>query len=75
MFRRLREPGYAFNAALGHKDPEKLGAPATTVLLYDSINPNKGASDFVTSLPQPGRHEGKNNVAYADGHVKVVESP
>ena len=65
--------GYAFNAALsGKREPKD---PAKTPLMYDSLNPIRNASDLVTSLPVPGRHKGKNTIAYADGAAKRVESP
>ena len=65
--------GYAFNAALSLAKPPK--DPMSTPMVYDSLNPIRNASDLVTSLPKPGRHGGKNSVAYADGHAKRVESP
>jgi len=68
--------GYAFNSNLsdakGPRHPEKVP------LVYDSVNPIRNASDAAVSLPSPGRHAGKDNIAYADGHVKAVnlgESP
>lgn len=62
--------GYAFNGALsGAKAPKDA---ASTPLVYDSVNPIRNASDLVASLPLPGRHKGKNNVGYADGHARTV---
>lgn len=62
--------GYAFNAALSErKAPLK---PETVPITYDSVNPARNASDLVSSLPYPGRHSGRNSVAYADGHSKKV---
>ena len=62
--------GYAFNSTLSRagqpKEPEKVP------LVYDSSNPIRNASDPVTSLPSPGRHDGKDHIAYADGHAKTV---
>ena len=65
--------GVAFNAALSRAKPPK--DPAKTPLVYDSVNPIRNASDQVTSLPSPGRHGGKNTIAYADGGAKRVASP
>lgn len=62
--------GYAFNAALSHSSTDKLDAPATSVVVYDSVNPLRNASDAVTSLPSPGRHRGEDMIGYADGHVR-----
>ena len=65
--------GYAFNGALSFaKPPVSVG---TTPLIYDSANPIRNASDLFTSLPRPGRHRGKNSVAYSDGHAKAVPAP
>ena len=62
--------GYAFNAALSRAKPPK--DPAKTPLVYDSVSPIRNASDPVTSLPLPGRHGGKNTIAYADGAAKRI---
>jgi prepilin-type processing-associated H-X9-DG protein len=62
--------GYAFNSALsGQKVPP---TPETVPVVYDSSNLTRNASDRFASLPSPGRHKGKNNVGYADGHAKAV---
>jgi prepilin-type processing-associated H-X9-DG protein len=67
--------GYAFNAALSDaKAPPK---PETVPITYDSVNLARNASDLFASLPHPGRHGGKNSIAYADGHARrvVVKAP
>lgn len=62
--------GYAFDAARsGAKAPSR---PEAAPLVYDSTSLARNASDRFASLPQPGRHEGGNNVGYADGHAKAV---
>ena len=65
--------GYAYDAALAHaREP----ASAERVpMVYDSTDARRNASDMATSLPRPGRHHGKDNVAYADGHAKAVRTP
>lgn len=62
--------GYAFNSALA--DAKEPAHPERVPLVYESTNPVKNASDPVTSLPRPGRHAGRNNVGYADGHARRV---
>lgn len=63
--------GYAFNAALsGAKLPKR---PELVPLTYESSNLRRNAVDPVTSLPRPGRHDGKSNLAYADGHARSVK--
>ncbi len=71
--------GYALNDAVAGKKLNLNGKPlkslpnaATTPLLYDSANTNKNAHDAVTSMPRPGRHGGRNNILYLDGHVAAV---
>ena len=72
----LRDPegpkgGYGYaDAALSATETPK--AAATTPMVYDSTDPARNASDRFTSLPNPGRHRGTNNVAYAEGHVRRV---
>ena len=58
--------GYAFNAALSGAEADDPKIP----MAYDSVNPIRNASDRLASLPAKGKHDGKNNVAYADGHAK-----
>lgn len=69
--------GYAYNTEvagrnLNGKPLKDLPNAAKTPLLYDSSNLAKNAHDAVTSLPNPGRHEGKNYILYCDGHVEAV---
>jgi len=60
--------GYAFNSAVAGSPLSSITAPATTLMIYDSSNLARNAVDALTSLPNPGRHSGLNNVCYADGH-------
>jgi prepilin-type processing-associated H-X9-DG protein len=61
--------GYAFNSLLERKDIAHMKDAATTPMIYDSINYGPNASDPVNSLPNPGRHDGKNVIGYVDGHA------
>ncbi|CAN5504185.1 hypothetical protein BH11ARM2_BH11ARM2_12070 [soil metagenome] len=62
--------GYAFNSTLSEGRMPKN--PESTILVFESTKPERNVSDPFTSFPKPGRHEGKGNLAYADGHVKSV---
>jgi len=42
------------------------------VLLFESTDGKKNASDRGESLPRPGRHNGGTDYALADGYVKWV---
>lgn len=69
--------GYAYNAALSGrklngKILKEMPDAAKTPLLYDSADLAKNAHDGLTSLPKPGRHGGKNNILYCDGHIESV---
>lgn len=72
--------GYAYNDALaGRKLNGKplAGMPdaAKTPLVYDSSNLAKSAHDAFSSLPKPGRHGGRNNILFCDGHIETVAPP
>jgi prepilin-type processing-associated H-X9-DG protein len=84
---RLADPkgfGYAFNSKLSGIKTAKITTPLTTVEVYDSTDIERNASDAVTTLPTPPRHNvprdrgaGKtpkrfNIVLYADGHVRFL---
>lgn len=64
--------GYAMNAALGGKRVSDMKDAAKTPLFYDSTDVKVDAHDAVSSLPKPGRHGGRNNILYLDGHVESV---
>jgi|SRR5579872_2952306 len=69
--------GYAFNDTLARrklngKPLKKIPDAARTPLVYDSTTLTKNAHDPVTSLPRPGRHGGRNNILYCDGHIEAV---
>ncbi len=67
--------GYAFDSRLSGKVVTKRQAPERTMLLYDSSNLSRNASDPGTSLPlDPPRHVGGNNVGYTDGHVRWLRA-
>jgi prepilin-type processing-associated H-X9-DG protein len=75
--RRDDKFGYAYNEsvagrALNHKPLKEMPDAVKTPLVYDSTNLAKNAHDAVTSLPKPGRHGGRNNILYCDGHVEAV---
>lgn len=64
--------GKAFNSALGGRPLAQLQMPATDVMVFDSTNLLRNASDPGTSLPAPPRHLGHNVMLYLDGHVKAM---
>jgi prepilin-type processing-associated H-X9-DG protein len=64
--------GYAMNPEVGGKRLDEIKEKGTTPLFYDSTDLSKDAHANAASLPKPGRHTGRNNVAYMDGQVKAV---
>jgi prepilin-type processing-associated H-X9-DG protein len=64
--------GYAFNSGLGHRQMGNFMYPDKTIILYDSSNLHRNATDPQASMPIPERHGDSNNVAYLDGHAKPV---
>lgn len=65
--------GYAYNSQLSRKALKKISTPKTTIMLYDSSNLARDASDPVTSLPDPPRHIG-NSISFVDGHVRSLRN-
>lgn len=65
--------GYAMNAALSGKKWRQIDQKehARTPLIYDSSDLGINAHYDFTSLPNPGRHSGHNNILYLDGHVEA----
>lgn len=64
--------GYAFNRALSGASMADLDDPAGTVLLFESTDGKKNASDAGGSVPKPGRHSDGTDYALVDRHVKWV---
>lgn len=62
--------GYAFNKALGGASVTSVKGASTMPLLYDSLGLGQDVTDRLASLPRPGRHTGRNNIIYLDGHVE-----
>jgi prepilin-type processing-associated H-X9-DG protein len=73
--------GYAMLAALSSKQTSTIKSPATMPMIFDSNLTGRNAAGGIDNLPNPPRHgtswpfggqSPRNNVAYADGHVKGV---
>ncbi|MEZ0324548.1 MAG: hypothetical protein ACAH95_01460 [Fimbriimonas sp.] len=67
--------GYAFTESLGTKALKEVNNPQDKMMLFDSTNLSRNAQDDAASLPNPGRHDERNNVAFADGHAKSIRNP
>ncbi len=75
IFNGATAVGYAFNSSLEMAPTLCIDKPAKTVLVYDSANLLRNATDPVTSLVVGGRHKGGNNVAYLDSHARRIMWP
>ena len=70
------ECGYAMNAVLSGGDLKELREPSQMVLFFDSHVGTRNAAGGREAVCDPGRHEGGNCYAYADGHAKwLAEIP
>lgn len=67
--------GYAYNALYSAAKQSRIKNQETTMLVYESTSIAPNSADPGTSLPTPGRHDGKNNIGYVDGHAKSVKQP
>jgi prepilin-type processing-associated H-X9-DG protein len=65
--------GYAYNSLMSQKALADISKPNEIIMLYDSSDLARNASDPVTSLPSPPRHIG-NNIGFVDGHVRSLRS-
>lgn len=68
--------GYAMNGALSsklrplQKNKKEWDAAKSTMVLFDATDLSKNANGNPKKLlPAPGRHSGKNNILFGDGHV------
>lgn len=67
-----QQSGYAMDSTVSGARMEKISAPVSTVILFESTSTNWNASDPQASVLHVPRHGDGINFAYADGHVKAV---
>lgn len=67
-----RPYGYAMDSRVSGKSTMKMKTPANVVLVYDSTNTARNATDAGAS--RAARHVGGASVGYVDGHVKYVKT-
>ncbi len=65
--------GYAFFRSLSGKGVDEIPHPERQVVVFDSANLSRNASDDLESLPNPPRR-GANNALYADGRAETIKS-
>ena len=69
------ECGYALNRDLAGKKLNALPNPAEAILFFDSNLGKRNATGTLEDVAIPGRHNGGNNYAFADGHCKWSAEP
>lgn len=73
----LSEEQEGFGHALARGMPgtrlDTLEQLASTPLVFDSIDLSRNAVSFPSQMPDPGRNDGKNAIAYADGSARFLE--
>jgi prepilin-type processing-associated H-X9-DG protein len=66
------EPTYALNRLLAGVRVGEVSFAAETVGIYESV-PGRNQAGEAELLPNPPRHDGGNNIGFADGHVKWMD--
>jgi hypothetical protein len=61
--------GYAFSSSIAGRGETTITSPASTIMMFDSTDLNRNATDQAITLPYPPRYGTNNTIAYADGHV------
>jgi len=67
-----RPYGYAMDRRVSGKSLKTMKTPENVVLLYDSTNTARSATDAGTS--RMARHPNGGNVVYADGHANQAKT-
>jgi hypothetical protein len=65
--------GYAYYRPLGGVKEWAVQNPEEVPLVFDSSDLRWNANGDLSLLPDPPRWDGKNLIAFLDGHVKAVE--
>lgn len=61
--------GYAMNRDIGGKRVKEIKDAARTPLFFDLEDTSLNANAPASAIPSPGRHAGKSNIVFADGHL------
>jgi prepilin-type processing-associated H-X9-DG protein len=69
------EANYAFDTRIAGKSLPKAWQQAQMIMVYDSASRDRNAYDAGISVPIPGRHLGRNNGLFMDGHARNVKAP
>ncbi len=64
-------PSYAMNRAVAGTDLQALSSPEKLVAVFES-KPGRSMAGGPELLPTEPRHEGGDNIAFADGHAKYL---
>jgi prepilin-type processing-associated H-X9-DG protein len=64
--------GYAFNRSLVGESTDRVTDKKKAVLTFDSNQLERNATASPSDVPSEGRHGGKNNFSYLDGHAQGI---
>lgn len=64
--------GYAANEAVAGTSLKTMLKPEMTALVFESSLLGRGGWAWLDTLPNPARHEGRNNISFADGHARSM---
>jgi prepilin-type processing-associated H-X9-DG protein len=67
------EPAYALNRLLARVRVGEVSFAAETVGIYESV-PGRNQAGEAELLPSPPRHDGGNNIGFADGHAQWMDA-
>jgi prepilin-type processing-associated H-X9-DG protein len=64
--------GFSFNSLLDRAKVGSIMDTGQTVIIFESINLGRNASDPLISFPAEPRHSRGGPAAFVDGHVKMI---
>ena len=65
--------GFAFRKDLGRKKTMDFDDPDRWAMVFDSTLTDWNANSNLETLPDPGRYQGVNIIAFLDGHAKATQ--
>lgn len=70
---RRFQHGYAFNERLSLASRSVVSDPGRTPLTFDSMKLGRNETAWPPDAPPKGRHGGRNNFSFLDGHVASLD--
>ncbi len=67
--------GYAYRDSASGLKTSGIKKPESYAVVFDSTLLRWNSHSELSTLPHPGRHNGRDTVGYADGHAKAIVMP